>query len=111
MHELRPASLASLIFASPRAHGFGINHLATGGLGLALLQVVEVLDYPARVVDHLFLVDQDGDPPLSRELVNLVAIAAAHGDPDLLVVDPRTAEPACHLAARTEPVRRRLAAV
>src|SRR5438128_12533876 len=27
MHELRPASLASLIFAPPRSRGFGINHL------------------------------------------------------------------------------------
>src|SRR5437660_40697 len=27
MHELRPASLASSIFASPRARGFGTNHL------------------------------------------------------------------------------------
>src|SRR5207302_4778183 len=85
--------------------------LPTGRLGLALLQVVEVLDYPARVVDHLVLVDQHGDPPLCGEVVDLVAIAATDRNPDLLVVDPRAAKPAGHLAARAKPVRWRLAAV
>src|SRR5439155_22556520 len=86
------------------------------GLGRRLrparrLEVVEVLDYPPGVVDHLVLVHEHGDPPLAGQLVDLVAVPPPDRHPDLLVVDARAPQPPGHLAARAEPVGRRLAAV
>src|SRR5439155_22189170 len=78
---------------------------------LPLLEPVQVLADPSRVVDHLVAVHQHGHPALPRQLVDLVAVAAAEGDPDLLVVEPAAVEAPGDLAARAEPVGGGLAAV
>src|SRR3712207_7336408 len=55
-----------------------------------------------RSVHDVIAVDQDGDPALAGQLVDLVAVAPADRHALLGVLDPGAAQPARDLAARAE---------
>src|SRR5438128_10411526 len=89
MHELRPASLSSSIFASPRARGFGINHLVASrsvdfllvGGGLAAGSCARTLREEGAE-GSILLVGREPDPPYDRPPLSKEYLAGKQGRED-----------------------------
>src|SRR4051794_6562548 len=84
---------------TPRTAGWARSRARRSG-GVRAMRPLHVLGDPVRLVHDLVAVDEDGDPALAGELVDLVAVALQHRNAHLVERDAGRPQPPRALAAR-----------